>query len=66
MSLWDIASGIGELLTLSWRRRKDDDAIMADAARKAYQETEEGRNLHTLEDKIRQLEETTNATKRDR
>ncbi len=63
MSLWDLASGIGDFLTLFWRKRKHDDAA-CDAAREAYKATEEGTKLRTLEEELKKLNTMQSPTKK--
>ncbi len=63
MSLWDIATGIVDLITLPWANRKAD-AGARDAAREAYKTTEEGKKLRALEEKLKELDAVQRPEKR--
>lgn len=54
MSLWDLTSGLIDLITLPWTTRKASDAT-TEAARQQYNESEEGRKLRLLDEKTKNL-----------
>jgi hypothetical protein len=54
MSLWDIASGIIDLVTVPWTTRKASDAT-CEAAKQQYNQSEEGRKLRLLDERTKAL-----------
>ena len=54
MSLWDVATGIIDLLTLPWASRKAE-AAAREAVRKQYEETDEYQKLRALDEKAKAL-----------